>query len=297
MQESRIIRTKDGKEIHAISYTNGEPGSKVIIIGPSADTTQVYYRPLAKLLRSLDYDVVTFDYRGTGQSAPPQLKGFKTCLHQWAVQDADAVIRFVKNHFVNQEIIYIGHGISGEIIGLAQASQYIQKLVLVSSALSCKKIWPLKHRLRIIALKTIMRLVNKLFGYFPGTKLGILKDIPKGVAHQWANWCSNTNGLFDAYPDNNFRKLQVPLLAFSFTDDWRCPPKAVEELLNRFTSSIITWHHILPRDIGVKRIGHSGFFDPYAKPTLWVLLEQWINGQGTRHEVRGTSKVHGTSHK
>jgi predicted alpha/beta hydrolase len=272
MQENRVIRTKDGREIHAICYLSGESTGKVIIIGPAANATQQYYKPLAILFRRLEYDVVTFDYRGMGKSMPEVKKGFDAALHQWAVQDADAVIRYARSRFTGKEIIFVGHGISGEIIGLAQASQYIHKLVLVNSALSCKKLWPTKYKFRIWALKVATRL---MYALYPQNRF--LKNLPKGVVVEWANWCNNPNGLFDAYPDNNYQKLQIPILAFSFADDWHCPPKAVRELLNRFCGATITWHHMKPIEMGVKRIGHSGFFDPGMKSTLWVLLDQWLN--------------------
>lgn len=259
-------------KVYAQDATHG----KVVLIGPSAIVTQEHYHEMAIFLQSQGYPVITFDYRGVGMSAPVTLKGFKAGLHQWAVQDIDAVIRYTRNHFPGQEIVFIGHGIGGELIGLSPASQYISRLVLVNSSLTCKKLWPWKDRLRMVFLKSFVRMSSAFFGYFPGKRTGLSDDLPKGVMYEWLDWCSNTNGLFDKFPDNNYRKLQIPLLAFSFTDDWRSPRRAVRELLNYFSGAQVTWHHCKAADVGMKRIGHLGPFEKNCKDGLWKSLSVWI---------------------
>jgi predicted alpha/beta hydrolase len=272
------IRTKDGKNIMLNCYAPGKHNGKVMIIAATGGVTKEYYDPFACFFQQQGYVVITFDYRGVGSSGPRKLKGYKASMQQWAVQDIDAVILFAKNNCPGREIIYAGHCIGGEIIGLAQASQYINKLVLINCALSCRKLWPLKDRFRIIAMKSVIRVASGWFGYFPGRLAGLQGNLPGGVMNEWANWCSNPNGLFDAFPDNNYRKLNIPLLCFSFSDDWLCPPKAVKELLNRFSNAIITWHHFKPEQVGLKRVGHGGFFKNRMQATGWSILLKWELG-------------------
>ena len=283
MQSNIEIRTKDGKKIWLSCYTPEESIGKVVIVAPTGGLTRHYYEAFAQFVRQWGYTVITFDYRGMGPSGPEQLKGYEASMHQWAVQDIDAVLIYAKNKFPKQELVYVGHCIGGEIVGLAQASQYISRLVLVNSALSCRELWPLKDRFRVIAMKWTVKLLNRWFGYFPAKRMGYPENIPAGVIHEWADWCSKPNGLFDLFPDSNYRKLQVPLLAFSFSDDWLSSPAAVQELLNRFASAITTWYHIRPTELGVRKIGHSGFFEPQMKTTLWSKMMQWLS-EGERRE-------------
>lgn len=276
MQENGTIRTKDGCNIGIRVYAQEEKSSKVILIGPSVLTTQTLYQELAIFLQSHGYTVITFDYRGVGLSAPIHLKGYKAGLHQWAVQDIDAVIRYARNFFPGQELIFIGHGIGGELIGLSPASQYINRLVLINSALTCKKLWPWHDRLRMACLKSFARLSGMVMGYFPGKSAGISDNLPKGVMFEWIDWCNSDHGLFDKFPENNYRKLQVPLLAFSFSDDWRSPRRAVQELLNYFSGTQVTWHHVKPAEAGMQRVGHLGPFDKSSKNGFWQPLCLWI---------------------
>jgi predicted alpha/beta hydrolase len=276
MQENGTIRTKDGCNIGIRVYKQKGESDKVILIGPSVLATQALYQEMAIFLQSHGYTVITFDYRGVGLSAPANLKRFKASMHQWAVQDIDAVIRYARNFFPGQELIFIGHGVGGELIGLSPASQYINRLVLINSSLTCKKLWPWHDRLRMAFLKTTARISSTLIGYFPGRSTGISDNLPKGVMFEWIDWCNSNNGLFDKFPENSYRKLQVPLLAFSFSDDWRSPRRAVQELLNYLSATQITWHHVHPAEVGMQKVGHLGPFDKSGKDGFWRPLCLWI---------------------
>ena len=286
-----IIRTNDGTRISLNTYSPAFSNGKLIIIAPGIGLIQDFYEPFAGYLCEHGFTVITFDYRGVGSSAPENLKGFKANMHQWAVQDTNAVLINVKQQYSTQEIIYFGHCIGGEIIGLAPASQYIHRMVLISSALSCARLFPINNRIKIAGLKTLARISSWIYGYFPGKRFYIFDDLPKGVVHEWANWCDKSNGLFDLFPDNNYRKLNVPILAFTFSDDWHTPPDAVKELLNKFENATITWYHLKPRDIGLKKIGHNDFFHLTMKTTLWKTVLAWVNGDERIQKENNTMNI------
>jgi predicted alpha/beta hydrolase len=290
MHRENEIRTKDGSKISLSCYAPEKSIEKVMIIAPTGELTKKFYDPFACFMQQKGFTVITFDYRGMGSSAPKDLKGYKANMHQWAVQDIDAVILYAKNSFANHEIVYVGHCIGGETVGLAQASQYINKLILVNSALSCRKFWSLRHRFKVTGMRFMIRLMSKWFGYFPGRKIGYAENLPGGVMNEWADWCSMPNGLFDLFPDNNYRKLQIPLLAFSFSDNPHSPPRAVQELLNHFSAAFITWHHLKPENVGLKKVGHSGFFDPVMENKTWTTLIDWLgkNDYGYKSPVYKT---------
>ena len=278
MYQSETIRTKDGNQISARIYRPSGGLDKVIIISASADVTQNFYEDFAAYLVENTIAVITFDFRGIGASAPKVLKGFEATLENWAQQDLDAILRHAKNLFPQQELILIGHGVGGEILGLAPASQFASRIILVNCALSCTRLRHWKDRIGMTTMKKFMKLSSWTFGYFPGKKFGILNNLPKGVLGEWINWCDNPNGLFDDLPDYNYRKLQVPLLALSFSDDWRSQETGVKELLQHFVSASIQHYHINPQQVAIKSVGHSGFFLLQSKKQLWPLLLNWVEG-------------------
>lgn len=279
---SEIIRTRDGKKLGLTVYRPQKENNSVVVIAPSAFCTQEMYRELGEFLYNLQYTVVSFDYRGTGASADAS-KRSNDRLHQWARLDLDAVLLFVKNAHPEKELVFLAHGISGELSGLAAASQYINRLVLINSALTCSMLWPLKGRIRKAATKAAMPVLQFFFGYNLTTRWLSLPALPKGVMSEWINWCNRSNGVFDVFPDNNYRKLQVPLLSLSYTDDWNSPQRAVATLLSHFSSAAITWFHTGPSEHGLLRIGHAGFFHKQEQDILWNKLLTWLN----EHVVSG----------
>ena len=275
MQRSNTILTRDGTRIWMNCYIPGKENGRLIVIAPDTAISHQFYHEFALFFKELQYNVITFDYRGVGESAPQQLKGYKATLHDWAVQDLDAVLLYVHHSFPGREIIYVGHGIGGEIVGLVPASQYINKLILISTALSCDKLLPLFYRLKIKGMKFFYRTSGKILGFIPA--IMFKERMPKGVYYEMANWCDSANGMFDYYPDNNYRKLNIPVLVFTFTDDWLSHPNAVKELLKHFTNAVITWYHLDPKRIKIKKIGHNNFFHPRMKTALWENMQQWMN--------------------
>jgi predicted alpha/beta hydrolase len=277
MFQPEIIRTKDGSKISARLYKPGEEVYKVIVIAPSADVTQEFYYDFACFLTDNKMAVISFDFRGTGISSPVELKAIRANLENWAQQDLDAVLRYAKNSFPKLELIFIGHGVGGEIVGLAAASQFISRIILVSSGLSCTRTRRWREKIWIGLMKGFIKMISWLFGYFPGKGLHMLNNLPKGVMYEWIHWCNNENGLFDDFPDFGYRKLRVPLLAFSFTDDWRSQQSSVQALLKHFSTACIQQYHINPKQIDAKKIGHSGFFKIEFQKNLWQLLLNWTD--------------------
>lgn len=273
---SETIRTRDGKKLTLSIYRPGEKNNSVLVIAPSLHCAQDTYRELAIFLTTMHYTVISFDYRGTGASAGQDLRKDDSRLHQWARLDLDAVLLFVKNSHPEKELILLAHGISGELSGLAAASQYISRMVLINSALTCSQLWPLKDRIRKSFTKALIPIIHFCFGYFPRISWLSMPRLPKGVVSEWVNWCNHSNGVFDLYPDSNYRKLQVPLLALSYTDDGHSPQRAVATLLGHFTSAAITWFHTQPAEHGLTRIGHAGFFLNRDNHVLWNNLLIWL---------------------
>jgi len=283
MTHHEILRTRDGCKISVSLYLPQEKNGRLLLIGPGAGVTQPFYEPFAVFCMNCGYTVVTFDYRGTGASGAERIRDFRATLRQWASHDLDAVLLYARSRFPGQELIFVGHCVSGEIAGIAPASEYIHRVVLVSSALPCWQLWPRRSKPRIWLMKILAPLISAWYGYFPGSRLRFLRDMPKGVVAEYSDWCNRPNGLFDVFPDNNYRKLNVPLLAFSFTDDWFSPPKAVAALLGHFSAARTRWLHLQPTEAGLPQIGHDGFFDPAGK-ALWQMMLDWIE---TPEPVKG----------
>src|SRR5512138_2566725 len=99
MRSNPTLRTNDGTRIWVSCFTPPYASHRVIIIAPDVGLTHEYYDPFANYLCEQGSTVITFDYRGVGNSAPPSLNGYKANMHQWAVQDINAVLLYTKQHY------------------------------------------------------------------------------------------------------------------------------------------------------------------------------------------------------
>jgi predicted alpha/beta hydrolase len=115
-----------------------------------------------------------------------------------------------------------------------------------------------------------------LWGYLPG-KIGIGEDLPRGVAEEWARWCSHPEYLMGEHEDARarFARFSRPVRLYSFTDDYYAPERAVRHLVGCLRSTEVERVVVAPRDHGGKSIGHFGFFRPRFRDTLWAETVQY----------------------
>jgi predicted alpha/beta hydrolase len=105
----------DGFALSAVRYTGSSAASATIIVAGATGVAQRFYRRFAEYAALGKFDVVTFDYRGLGGSAPPDLRAFEMRFRDWAQLDLDAVIRSVKD---DRPLYIVGHSYGGVAFGL-----------------------------------------------------------------------------------------------------------------------------------------------------------------------------------
>lgn len=273
IQEERCsIRTKDGVSISCTLFVPWELNRSLVVIGSSAAVNQSFYVNFSRYLANRGYVVATFDYRGVGASliAPPPK------LSDWALFDLDAILLYLKNKFVGFEIIYLGHQIGGEIIGLVPSIQFIHRIVLVSSGLSSRQFWPVLTKLQVLTYQLSRPLIDLLKRLFPYHQFHFLYHLPKGVVQEWARSCKHKNGLYETISEKNHHLFRGYVLAYSFSDDSWANDRAVRALLKQFPNASIQHHHFRPTLLGFRSIKHLGFFKAKARKELWPSLLQWL---------------------
>jgi predicted alpha/beta hydrolase len=112
-------------------------------------------------------------------------------------------------------------------------------------------------------------------GYFPGKRLRKVGNLPAGVMQQWRKWCLSPEYVVSAEGEDvraAYASVRTPILALSFTDDELMTARSIRSLHGLYASAPVEFRTIAPREIGVKRIGHFGFFRPQFEQTLWPLV-------------------------
>jgi predicted alpha/beta hydrolase len=259
----------------------------VVIINAATSVRCRYYSRFAAFLFANGMDVITFDYRGIGESRPATLRGFDASWIDWGNLDFEAVLHYCAHEYRGQPIQVVGHSAGGFMVGLAKSNHLVQRALTVGAQYAYWRDYAAQKRLQMIAKWHVaMPALTLLFGYFPGKKLGWLEDTPKGIVRDWVlsrrrfedTWRGASAVRHPSKQEvvQRFAAFAAPMLAVSISDDEFGTMPAVQRLLSYFTGSARTLIEITPDSIGERAIGHFGFFNSRYEKTLWPLAIEWL---------------------
>jgi len=249
------------------------------------------YRGFAGYLAHHGCAVLTYDYRGTGDSRqkavtgyiqPRSLVGFKASLADWAAKDVASAVQWMRERYGNMPLTYVGHSFGGQVLGLLPNNKEISRALFIAAQAGYWKLMASPERYRVYAMLNFVGVpLTRTFGYMPGWA-GLGMDLPKDAFLQWVSWMMKERYLFSdstLHTRENFHNYKGPLRAICLTDDpWATRP-AVELLLSGFTAAKPEIVSISPDDAGVKKIGHMGFFRPEHRDTLWRGAAEWLQAE------------------
>lgn len=287
------LTTSDGMTLAGTRFLPSCEATAVVVLPAAMGVKQDFYAPFAQFLAGQGVAVLTFDYRGMGQSVPSRfrgsLRGFKADLFDWAERDYNAALHAAKAWQPDVPLLVIGHSLGGQLPGLVPDNHLIDGILTVAAG---SGYWhdnaPQLKRVVWLMWYFAVPLSTRLFGYFPGKKLKMVGDLPKGVIYQWARWCKSPHYVVDA--DGNpiragFEKIRVPMLSLSFTDDELMSRRSIDSLHDFYKNAAQERRYITPGETGVRRIGHFGFFRPQFSTTLWQQALTWIEQRALDHSA------------
>lgn len=277
MQQDILIEARDGFKISATIKRPMADIKGVIQFNCGTGIPQKVYSNLATYLTECGYVSVTYDYRGIGKSKPNSLKGFPSNIEDWGILDMTSVFDWVISEFPNERKIIIGHSMGGQLVGLMENCQKIDKLILIASSTGYWKDMSSPYKWLMPPLWFLfIPFTTFFYGYANAKKIRQGENLPKGVALQWRKWCVNPNYFDDDFQKSNtrlfFDKVKIPLKSIQITDDPIANEVTANKILNYYKNARIEIEKINPIQYGVKKIGHTGFFSRQFKDTLWKNL-------------------------
>ncbi|MFB0701513.1 alpha/beta hydrolase family protein [Pseudomonas protegens] len=275
----------DGFRLGGFSWRHAQadPARAVVIINAATSVRCRYYFRFADYLFANGLDVVTYDYRGIGESRPASLKGLKASWSDWGALDFEAMLQRARREFPGQPIDVVGHSFGGCALGLAASAGVIRRAATMGAQFAYWRDYVPAQRWRMLGKwHVLMPLLTRLYGYFPGKRLGWMEDTPAGVVRDWATPHPRYEGrpsgrrLAAERSGQPFAQVSAPILAISVSDDPFGTVAAIERLLGYFDNSTRTHWRIRPEDIGEVEIGHFAFFHSRFESRLWPLLLHWL---------------------
>jgi predicted alpha/beta hydrolase len=278
----------DGYSLGATLFLPRGAKRHAVLINSATAVPRKIYRGFAGYLARRGCAVLTYDYRGIGDSRqksmvgfnqPKSLVGFKASMADWAALDVTAAVAWMRERYKTLPLNYVGHSFGGQALGLLANNTEVSRALLIAAQAGYWKLMASPERYRVYALLNFIGSpLTRFMGYAPGWS-GIGEDLPKDVFLQWRHWVMSPRYLFDdpklaTLP--NFAKYQGAMRALCLSDDPRATRPAVELLCSGFTAikpEILT---ITPADAGASKIGHLGFFRAEHRDTLWRGAAEWI---------------------
>ena len=259
-----------------------------VLINSATAVQRKIYRGFAGYLARRGCAVLTYDYRGTGDSRqksligynqPRSLVGFKASMSDWAALDVTAAVAWMRERYKDLPLNYVGHSFGGQALGLLPNNSEVSRALLIAAQAGYWKLMASPERYRVYAMLNFVGIpLTRLLGYAPGWS-GLGEDLPKGVFEQWVGWVMSERYLFtDPHLSgvSNFANYKGAMRALCMSDDpWATRP-AVELLCSGFTSITPEILTVTPADAGVPKIGHLGFFRPEHRDTLWRGAAEWL---------------------
>jgi predicted alpha/beta hydrolase len=266
----------DGYVLGATLFLPRGAKRHAVLINSATAVPRKIYKGFAGYLARRGCAVLTYDYRGIGDSRlraligynqPRSLVGFKASMSDWAALDATAAVAWMRERYHHLPLNYVGHSFGGQALGLLANNNEVSRALLIAAQAGYWKLMASPDRYRVFALLNFVGTpLTRILGYAPGWS-GLGEDLPKGVFQQWTRWVMSERYLFSD-PDlkalSNFAKYKGALRSLCLSDDpWATRP-AVELLT------------ITPADADATAIGHLGFFRPEHRDTLWRGAAEWM---------------------
>ncbi|MBS0532077.1 MAG: alpha/beta fold hydrolase [Proteobacteria bacterium] len=279
---------RDGYSLGGTLFLPRGPKRHAVLINSATAVPRKVYKGFASYLAKRGCAVLTYDYRGIGDSRqkslvgynqPKSLVGFEASMSDWAALDATAAVAWMRERYKTLPLRYVGHSFGGQALGLLPNNIEVSRALFVAAQAGTWKLMTSPERYRVYALLNFVGVpLTRLLGYAPG-RMGLGLDLPKGVFLQWVRWVMSERYMFDdsaLHALANFSNYRGALRALCISDDpWATRP-AVELLCSAFKSVTPEIDTIRPDEVGAASIGHFGFFRPEHRDTLWRGAAEWL---------------------
>lgn len=284
MQQIKITVQENDSLAATFFAANAETKlNRSVIVGPAAAVSQTYYQGFCEYLADAGFDVMSFDFRGVGQSKTRHIREYRDIgFLAYAEYDYPEVVNTMLEKFPDQKLFIVGHSVGGWMPALTKISGKIDGLITVAALSGYWRLIAKPDRyLHWLAWYFIAPVAIKIYGYWPGWA-GMKADTSAALGLDFAHWAKKPGFVFDEPRINateHANRFLGHLHLFQIADDSWGTPDAVKAVHDRYPNSKSrTIEVVEPKKFGIPFIGHFNFFRSAHRDTLWALVLKRLNG-------------------
>ena len=252
----------------------------VLTIHPATATPERFYFSFAEAAAARGFAVVTYGFRGVGDRRAARAHRHLR-MRDWICEDVAAAGTWAEERFPDLPHTALGHSLGGHALLLGSGGKRLCGIVTIATAMvAARSIAPRSERLRVeVGLGVFGRVVTRVFGYMPGSRVGLGEDIPAAALYEWTNWLRRTHFFFD---DPSFdaeartARLRTPVLAVGTSDDPWATGAFVDALTDRLRLAPVTRRTFVPEELGTDHIGHHGLMRRSIANDAWPEILDWL---------------------
>jgi predicted alpha/beta hydrolase len=270
----------DGRLLAATIHSPDGPPRAVVVMFGALGVPRRFYGPFAAWLAARGIAVLSFDYRGCGESRSVPLRRDPATLLDWARLDAAAAIDLASDRWAGVPVWAIGHSFGGQAIGLCPRGLDLAGAIVVAAGSGDLELFaPRVRRSLQLQFGVMVPLVGAVVGYIPG-RLGLGEDLPRGVVRQWARWAMTPDYVRGALglDATHFHRIDAPMWFFDIGDDTYAPAGPSAALRGWYTRARKQHRVVTPGELGRASVGHFGGFRVGVGEPLWQAMLTAITG-------------------
>ncbi len=272
------IVAEDGRQLSARWWPGTQAAERSVVFISGLAAPQEYLHFFASFLAQRGWGVLTFDYRSVGASRDAAAD-LSVTLDDWVNLDLPAAVSEVKRRANPKFLAAVAHSIGGQLIGQSPIRHDLDGALLIAAQRGVPKFYKGIGRLRLEYAYAVFPILIRMFGRLPISSVTFPDACSGRAVRQWVTW--GRSGVFidsdEVNVEGRFAEYHGPLTAVAIADDeYYAPAEAVEALTRMYRNAELRREIVRPRDYGVERIGHFGFFHRQAPRELWGQGESWL---------------------
>lgn len=251
-----------------------------VAVHPATAVPQRLYNGFAQYLAAEGFAVLSYDYRGTGESGKARdNRGLR--MRDWMDDDVPAAAAWLRERFPELPHVAVGHSLGGHALALGNGGADLRGFITVASHAGVSRSIP--DRAERARVELILRVLGpgaaRVLGYVPGRRMGLGEDMPAAAMLEWSKW-SRTPGYFFDDPTMHARertaRVRTSVLCIGLDDDPWATPAQIGVIARQLVNAKVETRTYSPADAGVGAIGHMGYFRRGPGAVLWPDAAAWL---------------------